>query len=247
MRVVTRFNQIVGIARVQGIFELLAKRVEKEDVTRGVNLVNSDRALAIVKGFTKSNDKHTVIIDDSRNDLGYYGFIRAEADLEGKAEVISISALPIDGQPDKRELIIRINADTTYRNIWNRVVPILREIKVDVDRFEIIDFEGSVGRRNSGLWYLPKERYLLEIASKSEDGFIDAVDAVVIIVTNTLLDIEMPLWAAEFNKLIDCGVQEGSKTCLALHQYLVTIKDAFSKAYGIADEELNKAIKAAGY
>lgn len=247
MKVTAKLGQTVGEARIKGIFELLAKKLEGEGIITNVRLGMAPRALAIAKEFAASNEKHTILITNHFRPNTYYRFIRAEADLKGNAEAISVSALPLDDQPGKWRLVIIICADSTYRNIWHRIVPVLREIKVDVDQFELNDFDGSKGRKASGIWYLPKERYLLELANKSKDGFIDAADAVVIVVTNTLLDIEMPLWATEFNKLIDCGVQEGSKTCLALHQYLVTIKDAFSKAYGIADEELNKVIKAAGY
>lgn len=247
MKVTAKLGQTVGEARIKGIFELLAKKLEGEGIITNVRLGMAPRALAIAKEFAASNEKHTVLITNHFRPNTYYRFIRAEADLKGNAEAISVSALPLDDQPGKWRLVIIVSADSTYRNIWHRIVPVLREIKVDVNQFELSDFDGSKGRKASGIWYLPKERYLLELANKSKAGFLEAIDAVDEAVSKNVLGLPIPLWMAEYRNLINCGIQEGSKVCLALHNYWVRNQTAFENAFEVSVKETNKAIEDAGY
>lgn len=206
-------------ARIEGIFELLAKKLEGEGIITNVRLGMAPRALAIAKEFAASNEKHTVLITNHFRPNTYYRFIRAEADLKGNAEAISVSALPVRKEPGKWRLTIIISADSTYRNIWHRIVPVLREIKVDVEQFELSDFDGSKGRKASGIWYLPKERFLLDLASESEKGYAKASYAVDDAVEKSSKEIRPPKWVTEYRKLIEQGARSGNEVCLSLYRY----------------------------
>ena len=209
----------MGEARIEGIFELLAKKLEGEGIIANVMLGTAPRALAIAKEFATSNEKHTVLITNHFKPNSYYRFICAEADLKGNAEAISVSALPVRVEPGKWRLTIIISADSTYRNIWHRIVPVLREIKVDVEQFELSDFDGSKGRKASGIWYLPKERFLLDLASESEKGYAKASYAVDDAVEKSNKEIRPPKWVTEYRKLIEQGARSGNEVCLSLYRY----------------------------
>lgn len=219
MKATAKLGQTVGDARIRGIFELLAKKLEGEGIITNVRLGMAPRALEIAKEFAASNEKHIVLITNHSRPNTYYRFVRAEADLKGNVEAISISALPVRKEPGKWRLTIIISADSTYRNIWHRIVPVLREIKVDVEQFELGDFDGSKGRKASGIWYLPKERYLLELANKSKDGFLKAIVAVDEAISKNVLGEPIPLWMTEYRKLIEQGARSGNEVCLSLYRY----------------------------
>ena len=120
MKVIAKFSQAVGTARVQGIFELLAKQVEDKSVISNVRLGIADRALSKVKEIASTYGRHTVIAryrSDEESNYHQHRFIRAEADPKGNAEVITVTAMPVDESKDKWRLAVKIIADSTYRNI----------------------------------------------------------------------------------------------------------------------------------
>lgn len=201
------------------IFAILSRRLISDKVINHVELANPSLAFAMAKESAMLNNK-PVALNEYKHMPNVCRFIEAHSDAKGNAEVIEVIAVPMLGLFDDRWTItISIQANSTYRNVWDNIMPIPRELGLHPKDFEILEFIGSETRRETGLWYLPKERFLLELAGQSNDGFARALRAVDIAAEKINKEARPPKWAMEYHKLIEQGAKHGSEVGLALYRY----------------------------
>lgn len=223
------------------IFAILSRRLISDKVINHAELTNPSLAFAMAKESAMLNNK-PVVLNEYKHMPDVCRFIEAHSDAKGNAEVIEVLAVPMSDFSGRWTIAISIQANSTYRNVWDNIIPALREIGLHPKDFEILEFIGSETRRTSRLWYLPKERFLLELAGESNDGFARALHAVDVAAEKINKEIRSPRWATEYQKLIEQGARSGSEVCMSLHHYWVNTKKSV-KAEITTDNFLGRTLR----
>ena len=200
------------------IFAILSRRLISDNVINHVELATPGIAFVMAKESAVLNNK-PVTLNEYTHRPNVCRFIEAHSNAKGNAEVIEVLAVPMSDLSGRWTITISIQANSTYRNVWDNIIPIPRELGLHPKDFEILEFIGSETRRETGLWYLPKERFLLELAGQSNDGFAKALRAVDIAAEKINKEARPPRWVIEYRKLIEQGARSGSETCMSLHRY----------------------------
>lgn len=223
------------------IFAILSRRLISDNVINHVELPTPGIAFVMAKESAVLNNK-PVVLNEYKHMPDVCRFIEAHSDAKGNAEVIEVIARPMADLSGRWTIEINIQANSTYRNVWDNIMPVLKELDINPKDFEILEFVGSETRRDSGLWYLPKERFLLELAGQSNDGFARALHAVDVAAEKISKEIRPPRWATEYHKLIDQAAKHGSEVGLALYHYWTNAKKSV-KAEITTDNCLERTLR----